>query len=276
MILNKLKKIYLYIIFLLSFLFAINYIISMKFIKTVEKTILFKSHNTPEGLKILQISDLHSNNPKKININIWKKIDKLDFDIVVITGDIVINNKNQIESHIPYINELAKNYPVYYVQGNHDLKGYDYIKQLLTDSGVVVLDNEKVEVKYNDMTFNLIGLRDYYYLRKTNFNGVFELLDGINNDNFNIILEHQPQFIDYISEYNFDLMISGHTHGGQIRLPFMPTLYAPGQGILPKYGDGLYKVNNTYLYISKGIGTTIFPIRLFNRPEIAVLTIEKE
>ncbi len=236
------------------------------------------SEDVPEhlnGLRILHISDLHGNHKDKLNLDIWKTISELEFDIVAITGDVIIRRFGEIEPHLKHIELLARRVPVFFVDGNHDEPCYRELKARLEDIGVLVFENEKKTVDVDGFgELSVIGLRDYYYLKKRKFVGVDRLVKQ--NQGFNLLLSHQPQIIDRIGHMRIGLILSGHTHGGQVRLPFLPTLYAPAQGLFPKYSDGLMRIGRNILYISKGIGTTYFPIRLFNRPEIAILTLKRE
>jgi predicted MPP superfamily phosphohydrolase len=92
-------------------------------------------------------------------------------------------------------------------------------------------------------------------------------------ERFILVLSHQPSVIERIGKYSPDLLLCGHTHGGQVRFPLLPALYAPNQGLLPRYDHGWYKAGDMDVYISKGIGATYFNVRLFNRAEVAVVEV---
>ena len=223
------------------------------------------------GLKILHISDIHGNNPDKMNLDIWPAIEELDFDMAVITGDMIVSDLNQIKPHLPAIHRLSRRVPVFYVEGNHEMMLFDEMAGLLEQAGVTVLANEcqtwKIG-KYGPVP--IIGLRDYCVLLMNRLKDSSRLLterDGA----FNLVLSHEPQIFRHMKRLKLGLVLSGHTHGGQVRIPALPTLYAPGQGIFPKYGDGWYSEGFNKMYVSRGIGVTLFPIRLFNRPEVAVI-----
>ncbi len=251
----------------------LNSLISAKCLKIRHEYI--KSSKLSKSIKLLHISDLHSNSPTKLNVNIWKKIKdkKIDFDAVVITGDIILNRAKQLTPHIPYIKEIAEDVPVFFVEGNHDTFDFQEIKQMLAEVGVRTLANESTTAKINGEEINIVGTRDYYYLRYNNFKDVDKAFKELDENKFTLVLTHQPQIFDRLLKYEPDLVLSGHTHGGQVRLPFFKTLYAPSQGIFPKYGDGLYESENSKLYVSRGVGTTVFPIRFFNLAEVTVLEI---
>lgn len=246
----------------------------MKWLKIKQEKVNIK--NAPKefnNLSILHISDIHNASKNKVSLNIWEKINELQFDIVVITGDMTVSGFSNISPLIPHLKNISKRCPVFFVDGNHEKEHYEEIKQLLEGAGVKVLNNEKVTVNIKGCELPIIGLRDYYTLQKGRFKEFKNLFMNEEKDSFRIILQHQPQIIDKLEKFSNLLIFSGHTHGGQVRIPFFPTLFAPGQGILPKYGDGMYHVGNNILYISRGIGTTTFKIRFFNRPEIAVIKI---
>jgi len=232
-----------------------------------------------DGMRVLHITDLHSTNEKKMNLDIWKTIDTLDFDMAVITGDMIIGrDKNalpELFSHRDGLAALAARVPTYFVAGNHDYWVLPDLIVFLQDLGIVVLQDDYEEAEYNGTTFIIAGtLDEYHYKRLGTYDSLHEMMGEL-DDGFKIVLSHQPTVFDVVQKYKPDLMLSGHTHGGQLRLPFFPTLYSPGQGFFPKYGDGFYANEDTgaVLFVSRGIGTTMFRIRFFNRPEIAVLTL---
>ncbi len=234
------------------------------------------------GLKILHLSDIHSTRENKLHYDFWRQLAAadVDFDLVAITGDFVQDYAAQAIPHLPYIKALASRAPVYYVPGNHDRNHNEELLlcKMLTDAGVTVLRNARAVAQINQNTIEIIGTKDYEQLEKEKMHGLHGLFHGTggkkNKPDFTLVLSHQPQIIRHISKYKPDLVLCGHTHGGQVRFPFLPALYAPGQGLFPKYDHGLYKVDESVLYISKGIGATHFHIRFFNRPEITLLKLQ--
>ena len=265
-------KIILYVILIGSAILYTSYFISMRFLTVKrERLVVRKTELAGKIIKILHISDIHSKEKRESKLFIWDKIKELSFDTVVITGDFIANKHTELLPHIPVLKAIAKNTPVFYVFGNHEMYEESEVRKLLESAGMIVLEDENVRLNIAGVDVNIIGIRDYYSIRRCGFGNIFELLKDVKPNEFNIVLSHQPQVFKDISQYNVDLMLSGHTHGGQVRFPFMPTLYAPGQGIFPKYGDGWYHETGSSLYISKGIGATVFPIRLFNRPEVTII-----
>lgn len=263
---------------------AMGYALSLPICVRYEKAVFRTLPPHLRGLKILHIADFHGRYPNKMHLDIWPVINSLDFDMAVFTGDVILDDVSQLCPHMKGLSALAKRVPVFYVDGNHEDKCYNEVAKLFRGIGAAVLFNHRGDFAVGHAetgcspVVSIAGFRDYYYLQKSNFKGVKPLLKDLENrGGFHIILTHQPQLFDLICRAkNYSaLMLAGHTHGGQVRLPFFPTLVAPGQGILPKYGDGWYEGANgrIKLFISRGIGATHFPLRLFNPPEVAVVEL---
>ena len=253
-----------------------NVIISVKLPKISRADI--PVDNLPEhieGLRIMHISDIHNESMFDISVNIWKNLFEEDFDIAVITGDMT---KEYFDHVLPLrkpLTRLAGRAPVFFVDGNHEKAHFREMKRFLESCGITVLDDRKVSLEIGGGSLEILGIRDYYYQRRHNFRAFKRLMEDEVVCGFRILLSHQPQIIEKLTQFRDILVLSGHTHGGQIRLPFIDTLVAPGQGFFPKYGDGFYKVKNCYLYVSRGIGASRIPIRFFNRPEVAVLKLKR-
>jgi len=232
------------------------------------------------GLRILQISDLHANNPDFISLNIWQYIYNLDFDVAVITGDIIMDGRwgnpcrvGDLRPHQQYLAALASRVPTFFVEGNHEAEQMAELRPLLESLGIIVLQNQTYLLEFGNSTLKIVGTRDFSaMMRDTDtFGDMFALFT--NPADFRLVLTHNPRIFDKIKDNGQMLVLAGHTHGGQVRLPFMPTLFAGGQGVFPAYGDGFYCHKNAVLYVSRGVGTTYFPVRFWNRPEIAILEL---
>ena len=253
---------------------AANVALSMNWLKISKKNVEIK--NLPphlEGLRILHISDIHNNSHKYLSLDIWKKVFKNDFDIAFITGDLT---QAYFDHALPLrkgLCELARRVPVFFVDGNHERFHFKQMKEFLESCGIIVLDDKKIVLEVDVGNLEILGTRDYYYQKYNHFKPFMKLMGDEVRCGFRILLSHQPQIIDRLSYFQDILVLSGHTHGGQVRLPFLPIAYAPGQGFFPKYSCGLYKEKHNYLHVSPGIGASRIPIRFFNRPEIAILTL---
>lgn len=236
-------------------------------------------------LRIVQLSDLHS----KPFAKVLKTTKELNPDIICITGDYINDKCKNKKKMLNYGKELVKTAKVYYITGNHErrLDNFDELMQELSDTGFIVLLN-RMSV-YNDKGFdvNILGLdenqadfKDY----KARRNGTFVYKDMSpyfnelqKNGGFKIVLSHFPENFEKIkemnySQYNFDIQLSGHAHGGQFCLPFIGPVFSPGQGLFPKYAKGSFG-ERPKLIVSRGLGNAEFPFRLFNHPEINVIDI---
>ena len=229
-----------------------------------------------EGLRILQISDLHSNHPTRINMDIWPYIWDLEFDLAVITGDIVLDGHwgpnepiVELNPHKEQLAKLARLVPTFFVEGNHESAQSYRFKPIMENLGIHFLFNERSLLYVGGGYLEIIGTKDHSTMVRQGFDGLDELF----GPDFALVLTHQPQLFDRFKHHGSMLVLAGHTHGGQIRLPFLPVLYAPGQGIFPRYGKGFYYYGEAVLYVSRGVGTTYFPLRFLSRPEIAVFEL---
>ena len=248
---------------------------------------LFKNDNIPEafkGYKILQISDLHNKEFGSKQNKILAKIEKINPDIIVVTGDLIDSNNTNIDIAMELINGAIKIAPIYYVSGNHEAwsGSYDELESNLENSGVVVLDNQKIEVMNDSDSIDIIGLADTSFIESDwlEYGGNAETKNLLNTltegtTNFKILLSHRPELFDIYSNSNVNLIFSGHAHGGQFRLPFIGGLIAPDQGFFPKLTEGIHTSNDTSMIISRGLGNSIIPVRILNRPELIVVTLSK-
>lgn len=237
-----------------------------------------------DGFVIAQISDLHNKEFGKEQKILLRKLKSTAPDIIIVTGDLIDRRRYDLEKAMNFINGALKIAPVYYVSGNHEAWSDQYtnIKASLINNGVTVLDNSMVEYTIGNSSINLLGLQDpafisANYIEDTKGLGFYDSLkQWSSNDNFQILLSHRPELFDLYTEHNIDLVFSGHAHGGQFRLPFIGGLVAPDQGVFPQYTSGSYNKNQTTMYVSRGLGNSIIPIRIFNRPEIVLVKLKSQ
>lgn len=247
--------------------------------------------NIIKPIKIAHLSDIHGKEFGENSYRLVNKICKLKPDLIVATGDVFNMDGRNTDKMIGLLGELNNISPVYYIFGNHEhrLKKLNLLEKKIKSLGVNLLIDEIHSIKINGNIVNLLGLdenqasKEDYRNRKL---GIYEYKDYSNlfselesRSGLKIVLSHYPENFSLIGEYSyksykFDLMMSGHAHGGQFRLPFIGGLYARGQGngIFPRYTSGLYEEERS-LIVSRGIGPSRFPFRLFNRPEIVILKI---
>ena len=248
----------------------------------VSTNITYKSSKIPasfDGYTIVQISDLHNKLFGNRQALLLKKIEKAKPDIIVITGDLIDSNHTDINIAMELVKGAVKMAPVYYVSGNHEAWSgvYSELKLRLIDAGVILLDDKKLLIKENGTYIDLIGLSDPSFTSGGNLVGE-RLEDLVESDeqSFKILLSHRPELLEIYASNNIDLVFAGHAHGGQFRIPFIGGLIAPNQGFFPKYTSGTYTMNHTTLVVSRGLGNSVIPIRIFNRPEIIIATLKSE
>lgn len=229
-----------------------------------------------EGYRIVQISDLHNASFGRGNERLISKIAELQPDMIVITGDVVDSSHTNMEVALEFARQSAGLAPTYYITGNHEnwLKASEkaYLLAELQRLGVACLENELVEIKHENSAFTLIGLKD----ESLSGNTLKELLEDAESGQVQILLAHEPQYLDNYTASGVDLVFSGHAHGGQFRLPFAGGLVAPGQGFFPQYTEGEHVKGSTTMIISRGLGNSVVPLRLFNLPEIVCVELSTE
>ncbi len=235
-----------------------------------------------DKFKILQVSDLHNKKFGKNQSKLVNLTNKINPDIIVVTGDAIDSRKTNMDIAIDYLSQIAKIYPTYYVSGNHErrIKEYNRFEELLIQNNVKVLNNQYENIKIGNEEISLIGMKDISFIkskdRRKEYLSTLKDIKKDVSDNFTILLSHRPEIIDVYSESKVDLVFTGHAHGGQIRLPFTDGLFAPNQGLLPRYTSGKFKKGNTEMIVSRGLGNSLFPFRIFNRPELILTTLNKD
>ena len=245
-----------------------------------------KSEDIPsefDNFRIVQISDLHNAEFGENNEKLLLMLKQADADIIAITGDMIDSRNTDIDVAISFAQKAVNIAPVYYVNGNHEsrvLGEYEKLKQGLTDAGVNILENSSADITIGDEAITLIGINDPTFRMELvddtmEQNIAHQLEDMIpDNDNYKVLLAHRPEYFDVYAG-NVDLVLSGHAHGGQFRIPFIGGLVAPGQGFFPEYYEGSHIKENTEMIVSRGIGNSIIPFRINNKPEIIVAELTK-
>ena len=243
------------------------------------------SSNLPEafdGFCIAQLSDLHNCQMGKNNEKLLSMLRAEAPDIIVITGDMIDSRQTDVDIALHLAGELVQIAPCYYVSGNHEARVSEYstLKKGLIERGVTVLENEKVEITLSGVSITIAGVVDPDFWMEYALDDAAimtgKLDELICEDTYTILLSHRPELFELYIESKADLVFSGHAHGGQFRIPFVGGLIAPNQGLFPKYDAGIYKEGNTTMVVSRGIGNSIVPFRINNRPEIVLVELASQ
>lgn len=252
---------------------------------SIETTyILVDSDRVPanfNGYKIVQLSDLHSKYYGKNQQAIIKKVNNVTPDLIVFTGDLVDSRKYNKETSLSLMKELIQIAPVYFVTGNHEWWSgkFSSLEKELLEIGVIVMRNTADVITLGNDSIQIIGIDDPALAgegmdeRSITEEAIKNLMEEVEEGRFNILLSHRPELFSLYSEYSFDVVLSGHAHGGQFRIPFIGGVIAPNQGLFPKYTSGKHTSDDTTMIVNRGLGNSIIPLRIFNRPEIVVLTL---
>jgi uncharacterized protein len=242
-----------------------------------------QSQKIGRPVRIVQLSDLHNKQFGKKNAELFRVVMEQRPDMIVFTGDLEDRRQSYNRAAADFLTELAKKLPVYFVFGNQEMRG-GFKNRLAADlkKGCVrVLDNECAEIKINGNRLAILGLNDFR-VEKERFalrRGKRLMLQFERSAQFKLLLTHYPHYFDrYKKKYRYcafklDLVLSGHAHGGLIRLPFIKGVIAPGQGLFPRFTAGIYQKSGARMIVSRGLGNSGWPRRIFNKPEIVVVDL---
>lgn len=219
-----------------------------------------------DGYKIAHVSDLHNSFLWKQTVSLLRQARP---DMICITGDMVDSRRTDVDKALAFAAEAVQIAPCYYIAGNHELRiaQAEYKKLLdgLQALGVHVLRNTTETIEAGDARIAVTGA----------FWGSSLYLSQWDPDaDFRLLLAHAPEEFSSYASGGFDLVLTGHAHGGQFRIPYIGGIFAPGQGIFPEYDSGVYQNGYTQMVVSRGIGNSIMPVRVFNRPELVILTLK--
>ena len=236
-----------------------------------------------DGYLIAQVSDLHNAEFGDGNQRLLDMLREAEPDMIAITGDLINSRKTDISVALAFAEEAVRIAPCYYVSGNHEARVSEYreLKAGLAAAGVTVLDNAQVKIEVSGESITVIGVNDPSFSADY-LPGDAAVIDqklselAAEDPGFTILLSHRPELFDTYVDHDIDLVLSGHAHGGQFRLPLIGGLVAPNQGLFPKYDAGLYSEGNTNMIVSRGIGNSIIPVRFNNRPEVVLIELESQ
>ena len=247
--------------------------------------IIIENEKIPDsfsGFRIAQVSDLHNTEFGKDNEKLLALLDSYEPNIILITGDLIDSRRTNVEIAISFSEKAVEIAPTYYVTGNHEsrIDEYKALEEELENAGVQVLKNERVLLNKSEESICIAGMEDPSFVTDYLFGDSETVTKDVlsklitNEEIFTILLSHRPELFDIYVECKADLVFSGHAHGGQFRLPFIGGIVAPNQGWLPEYDSGLYTKGNTDMIVSRGVGNSLFPFRINNRPEIVLVELK--
>lgn len=251
-----------------------------------------KLKKSDRPVRIVLLADLHDQMWGKGQEELLQKIDALSADLVLCAGDMVLSKRQRGMDHaLLLFRELRKrNLPVFACNGNHESRlrecggdrrrEYLYYMRQLQEMGVHVLVNESCMVQVKDTAFEIHGYEmpiayyDKFCRLSYGIKDLYEKLGKPQSDAFHILLAHNPVYFPTYARWGADLTLSGHLHGGLIRIPGIGGLVTPQVKLFPKYDRGLYQIEDHYMAVSPGLGGHTVPIRIFNPPQVFGITIE--
>ena len=247
----------------------------------------YVSENVPagfDGYRIALLADLHSRCFGRGNANLLAALRDTHPDMIALAGDMAnAHPRASVDTAITFAEGAAAIAPTFYVAGNHEAaiskKEFSRMCNHLAMAGVVVLMDDSQKLERGGDTICIAGLCDQSF-DKRSYGGNeqvsvdFRTMKLVRDESdFVVLLAHRPDFLDVYARYGVDLVLSGHTHGGQCRIPGGGAIYVPGQGFKPEFVDGEYSLGRTTMFVTRGLGASVIPVRLCCRPEIAVITL---
>ncbi len=234
-----------------------------------------------DGYRIAHVSDLHNTQMGKDSEKLLTMLREAQPDIIAITGDLIDSRNTNVDIALQFVQEAVKVAPCYYVTGNHEARVNEYneLKKGLEFVGVIVLEDDSVKLSIDGESITLLGVNDPSFQTDYLFGDSETImrskLTELNKDEdgFTILLSHRPELFDIYEEHDIDLIFSGHAHGGQFRIPFIGGVMAPNQGFFPEFDSGIYTDGNTNMLVSRGVGNSILPLRINNRPEVLLVEL---
>ncbi|MBH1941481.1 metallophosphoesterase [Mobilitalea sibirica] len=251
-----------------------------------------------ETISFVVLADLHNHTFGKNNNRLLNEIDRLSPELIIIAGDLITKRMKCIPGNAHrLVEELAKKYKIYYAYGNHEeyfealcasedkteaelYSSWREYKERLNQIGVIFLDNNSCLIHKNNLRFRItgltLGIEHYEKHKKVDLtNDIIESKIGKSKKKlYEILIAHNPVFFQSYAGWGADLTLSGHAHGGLIRLPFLGGLISPQVKFFPKYDAGLYTEDNKVMILSRGLGSHSGMLRLFNRPELIHITLK--
>ena len=233
-----------------------------------------------DDFTIVQISDLHNARFGKEQTRLLAAVAEQEPDIIAVTGDLIDSSRTNMDVAMAFMEQATEIAPVYYVTGNHEGwigDAYGELKVRLEEAGVYVLDNAMYSGQFEGLDINIAGVSDpdmpgnNIVLTKQT---IQTLMDETTD--YTILLSHRPELFDTYVSSGANLVLAGHYHGGQFRIPFIGGVIAPGAGLFPEYAEGTFTENHTTMVVSRGLGNSVIPVRINNRPEVVVVKLQAD
>ena len=282
MIMRK-NKVFI-LVLLIGLLFAIRIIWGNTALES--NHVMITSEMIPDdfsGYRIAHISDYHNTESNRLNKQLLKILKEEEPDMIAITGVLIDSRRTDIDVSLRFAEQAVKIAPCYYVTGNHEsrIDDLDTLKSGLEALGVKVLDNKRLILQKGNDEITLIGVSDPKFMtRKIEEEDEImrQCLTQLSKeaDTYRILLSHRPELFEIYKQAEINLVFSGHAHGGQFRLPVLGGLIAPNQGFFPKYDAGVFTEDETSMVVSRGIGNSIVPVRINNRPEVVMVELRHD
>lgn len=258
----------------------------------IQKTVYeFKSTKVKEDTTFIFLSDLHNQSFGKNNRKLIEQIEKENPDYILIGGDMLVGKKGEIDQHArnawKLLQGIVNKFPVFYVNGNHETRmkfdtekygeQYTQYEEKLKKMGVSILNNDSLFLEEKGIQINGLELEEEYYKKRRakdlTVTEIEQRLDKTAKDRFQILLAHKPEYFMSYAGWGADLTLSGHNHGGMIRLPLIGGIVSTQYRVLPKYDGGLYTKEEKYMIVSRGLGGHTIKVRLMNVPDFVIIHI---
>jgi len=276
----------LIILFIFAFFMVIGLIDGNRFEVVEEELVLPK---LKKGCKLVLISDVHNKVYGDKNALFIKAVKKINPDFIVLAGDLVTSSAGEdMTPGIALAKALGRDFKIYFGLGNHESKikeqrdkfgdSFAYLKKSLSDENIVLLENKSVEIpEYNIKITGLELSLEYFahFKIKKLKEGYLEQTVGEPDKNrCNILIAHNPDYFPEYARWGADLVLSGHVHGGIMRLPFLGGVIAPSYQLFPKYDGGIYRENGSTMLLGRGMGSHTLPFRFFNPAQLYSVTLK--
>lgn len=283
---NMILVIFVIILLILVFFLAIGLIDGNRFEVVREEFVLPR---LKRECKLVLISDVHNKVYGEKNAPLIKAVKKINPDFIILAGDLVTSRAGEdMTPGLELARELSKDFKIYYGLGNHESKikerrdkfgdGFAFLKESLSDKNIVLLENEGAELpEYNIRITGLELSLEYFAhfkIRKMEEGYLESTLGKADTSKCNLLIAHNPDYFSEYAKWGADLVLSGHVHGGIMRLPVLGGVIAPSYRLFPKYDGGVFKEKNSVMLLGRGMGAHTIPFRFFNPAQLYAVTLK--